>query len=173
MYSANLVATLNDIASDYAPLIKSAVVAVLSQPRYTNTGAGADSVEVKVIAGSAQHAPEIRVEFADYVNLFNLRKLQWTKQPPVDAEFEQWAQTKSFSGPVPGYKNGLAPNLPPWKVKQRIVWAIAISKKKFDSYKAKPWRKKSIGNVLKEMNAIVLRKFDEAIELDFQQATKV
>lgn len=168
-YSPHLVETLNDIAYKYRDQINRSLSDLFNQPKYKNTGAGLASLTVDVVDGSADKAPEIRISFDDYLNILNLRKLQWTKQPPFDA-FDAWAQTRTFTGPVPGYKNGLAPNLPPWKVKQRIVWAIIKSKQKFDSWKPKPWRKKTLGSVLKEMNQLVLIEFEKAIEADWQAA---
>ena len=169
MYSENLVNTLNEIAHTWRDKINIALNEVLSQPRYKNTGAGLASLTVDVIEGSSTKAPQIIISFADHLNLLDKRKMQWTKMPPID-DFDAWAQTRAFSGPVPGYKNGLAPNLPPWKARLRIVWAIAKSKQKFDKWNGKPWRKKTLGSVLKEMNILVLSLFDKAIEQDFQRA---
>lgn len=172
MYSDNLVLTLNVIANEYALIIYQRILEVLNQPKYKRTGAGADSVKVEVVPGTTNKSPDIRIEFADHVNLINLPRMQWTKQPPVD-DMTEWAKTVTFTGPVPGYKNGIAPNLPPWKANLRRIWAIAKSKQKFDTWKAKPWRKKSLGSVLKEMNELVLKKFEEAIQLDFEKAVKI
>lgn len=169
MYSENLINTLNAIAYDYREKINVAMSEILSQPRYKNTGAGLASLTVDVIDGDSKKAPQIIISFADHLNLLDKRKMQWTKLPPID-DFEAWSETRTFTGPVPGYKNGLAPNLPPWKAKQRIVWAIAKSKQKFDKWNGKPWRKKTLGSVLKEMNILVLSLFDKAIQEDFQKA---
>jgi hypothetical protein len=167
MYSYNLVNTLNNIAHDYADKINRALNELLNTPRYRNTGAGLASLHVEVIEGDRNKAPQIIITMADHLNLLDKRKMQWTKLPPID-QFDAWADTRTFSGPVPGYKNGVAPNLPPWKVKARIVWAIAKSKQKFDRWTGRPWRKKGLGSVLKEMNQLVLSLFDQAIEKDFQ-----
>jgi hypothetical protein len=167
MYSDNLVNTLNGIAYDYREIINRQLNEILSQPRYRNTGAGLASLHVDVIEGNRDKAPQLVITFADHLNILDKRKIEWTKLPPID-QLDEWADTRTFSGPVPGYKNGLAPNLPPWKVKQRIVWAIAKSKQKFDKWSGKPWRKKSLGSVLKEMNVLVLSLFDKAIEEDLQ-----
>lgn len=169
MYSPRLVEKLNAIAHEYRDKIVREITTVLSQPKYMNTGAGLESLRVEVIPGTQSKSPDIIITMDDYVNIINKRKAEWTKMPPIE-ELEQWAQTREFKGPVPGYKNGLAPNLPPWKAKQRILWAIAKSKQKFDIWKPKPWRKKSLSNVLKEMNALVLLDFDKAINDDFQMA---
>jgi hypothetical protein len=169
MYSPNLIEKLNVIANEYRDKIFREITEVLKQPKYFNTGAGLESLRVEVIPGTKDKSPDIIIKMDDHVNIINKRKMEWTGQPPVDL-FEAWAQTKDFNGPIPGYKNGLAPNLPPWKAKQRIVWAIVKSKQKFDTWKAKPWRKKALSTVLKELNQLVLLEFDKAIEEDFQLA---
>ncbi len=166
MYSDNLVIKLNTIAHRFREYINQALNEILSQAKYRNTGASLASLHVEVIDGDNNKAPQIIITFADSLNILDKRKLQWTKLPNID-NMDDWAQTKTFDT-IPGYKNGAAPNLPPWKQKERVAWAIAYNKKKFDTWKAKPWRKKSLSNVLKEMNAQILLAFDKAIEEDFQ-----
>lgn len=167
-YSPALVSKLNAIAHEYQQQINAQIEAVINQKKYINTGASVNSLKVEVINGTPEKAPEIIVTFADSLNILDKRKLAWTKMPVIEA-LDAWAQTKTFNY-IPGYKNGLAPNLPPWKAKKRVEWAIAINKKKFDTWRPKPWRKKSLSNVLKEMNRNVLLAFEKAIDEDFQQA---
>lgn len=171
-YSENLVNTLNGIAWKYRDIINRTLNEILKQPRYRNTGAGLASLHVDVVEGNKDRAPDIQITFADHLNLLDKRKMEWTKQPPIP-NLEEWAETKTFSGPVPGYKNGLAPNLPPWKAKQRIVWAIAKSKQKFDVWKGKPWRKKSLSSVLADMNREIKIAFDDAVQRDLDKASKI
>ncbi len=172
MYSPNLQARLNQIAHDYRDKINFALNQLLSQPRYKNTGAGLASLTVDVVDSSESKAPEIRISFADHLNLLDKRKMEWTGLPPVD-DFMKWAESRNLQGPVPGYKNGLAPNLPPWKVQERKAWAIAKSKQKFDKWQGKPWRKKTLGSVLKEMNQVVFIEYKKAIDEDFQKQINI
>lgn len=167
-YSNNLVLKLNSIAVEYAAKIETQIRAVLSKPGYTRTGAGVESLKVTVVPGNNTKAPAIEITVADYVTILDRRKVQWTSMPPADA-LGEWSQNVDFTR-VPGYKNGVAARLPPWKAKARVVWAIAMSKKKFDTNKPKPWRKKALSAVLKEMNEEVLIEFDKAINEDFQVA---
>jgi hypothetical protein len=151
MYSENLVRALNDIAEKYQPLIQKQVVDTLSQ--FKNTGAGVDSVRVEVTPGTADTAPQIRIQFADEVNIINLKKMQWTKFPNT-GKLLKWAATKRSTET---------------EIKQ-LAFATAAKQKKYDTWKSKSWRKKSLSEVLKEMNELVLKNFEQAIEKDWQEA---
>lgn len=155
MYSPRLVDALNAIAYRYKDIIHRAIVDVLRQPRYANTGAGAASVTVDVEGGDANKAPIIHIKFDDYINFLDKRKMQWTKLPDMKKMLE-WAATKEQD---------------PAKVK-KLAFAVAWDKRKNDTWKAKPWRKKSLGAVLKELNALVIAEFDRAIEEDLAEATQ-
>lgn len=154
-YSPRLVEVLNAIAMDHSGLIERSVKDVLSQPRYKNTGAGVDSVRVEVITGDASKAPSINVTFDDHLIMLNNRKLQWTRLPNTD-ELLKWARTKKDNETEA----------------KRLAFAVAWQQKKYDTWKPKPWRKKSLSQVLKTMNEELLRKYDEAIEADLVDATK-
>lgn len=169
MYSDNLVIKLNTIAHQYKELIAQSINKVLREPKYINTGESAASVTVSVIDGDNNKAPQVVIHYNDSLNVLNSRKPQWTKQPPIK-ELIQWAETKTFSGPVPGYKGASAAALSPEKRAIRVAWAIAKSQQNFDKWKTKPWRKKSLSAVLKEMNQQILISFDKAIDEDLQQA---
>lgn len=155
MYSPRLVEALNGIANEYGGLIERAVKDVLSQPRYSNTGAGVGSVRVEVIAGDSSKAPAINVTFDDHLIMLNNRKLQWTRLPNIN-ELMKWASTKKDNE----------------KEAKQLAWATAWNQKKYDIWNAKPWRKRSLSQVLKSMNEELLKKYDEAIEADLVEATK-
>ena len=155
MYSPRLVDALNTIAHRYKDIIHRAIVDVLRQPRYMNTGAGAASVTVDVTDGDAEKSPVIQIVFDDHIKLLDKRKMQWTQLPDMKKLLE-WAATKEQD---------------PTKAK-KLAFAVAWDKKKNDTWKAKPWRKKSLGAVLKELNALVVAEFDKAIEADLVDATK-
>jgi hypothetical protein len=153
MYSARLVEKLNQIAHQYKEIIQAAIKNVLSQTKYTNTGAAAASIKVTVIDGNENKAPEIRVDFVDYLVVLNRRKVEWTKLPDIK-KLTEWAERKTDSR----------------EKAKKLAWAIAWDKKKHDTWKPKPWRKKSLSAVLKEMNVQILAAFDKAIDDDFQLA---
>lgn len=150
-YSPNLVIKLNTIAHQYRDLIDRSLHQVLSDPKYRNTGASLAEVNVSVVDGDESKAPQVIVHLPDSLVILDKRKVQWTKLPPVK-ELLAWAQTKE-SNPVRAKK---------------LAWAVAWDKKKHDTWKAKPWRKKSLSAVLKDMNKQVLISFDQAIEEDLQ-----
>lgn len=168
MYSENLVIKLNAIAQSYREIISQAVNAVLSQDKFRNTGAGLASLKVEVITGDASKAPQIIITFDDHILFLDKRRMQWTKQPDFKKILE-WAKTKTFDK-VPGYSNPRSiDNL---KAAERVAYAIARDKKKNDTWKAKPWRKKSLSSVLKEMNQMIKSGFEKAIEEDLTNAIK-
>lgn len=156
MYSENTVIKLNAIAHKYKDLIHRSIHAVLSQPPYKNTGAGAASVTVDVIDGDQAKAPQIVTKFDDHLNYINNRKMEWTKLPDMK-ELLTWAKTKKTTDAEA----------------EQLAWATAWDKKKNDTWKAKPWRKKTLSAVLKEMNELIVAEMDQAIEEDFQKAAKV
>lgn len=156
MYSENTVIKLNDIAQRYRDVIHQAIHDVLSQDRYKNTGAGAASLVVDVEDGDSNKAPVIRISFDDHLIFLDKRKMQWTKLPNMKKLLE-WAETVK----------------PDKKEAARLAWAVAWDKKKNDTWKAKPWRKKSLSNVLKEMNALVKEAYDKAAAEDLTTSTKV
>lgn len=156
MYSPRLIVTLNNIAQRYQDLIKRAIQEVLNQPRYRNTGAGVSSVTVEVESGDQNNAPKIKVSFDDHLVVLNMGKVQWTRLPNM-GELLAWAETKR--------KNE--------KEASQLAWATAWKQKKFDTWKPKLWRKRSLSAVLKEMNQLILAEYDAAIDKDLQDAVNV
>jgi hypothetical protein len=152
MYSDNLVIALNNIATEYRGKLEAAIKAVLSQARYTNTGRGVQSVAVSVVPGTTNASPALVVTLDDYVLLLDRSKLQWTKLPNVKNLLE-WARARKSDE----------------KEAKKLAWAVAWDKKKNDTWKPKKWRKKGLGETLREMNAEMLLAFDAAIGNDFQR----
>ena len=155
MYSPRLVITLNEIAQRFAQLIHKSIVEVLSQPRYSNTGAGVDSIKVEIIAGNSTQSPSLNITFDDHLIMLNKSKIEWTRLPDMK-NLMAWAETKTST----------------LKEAKRLAWAVAWDKKKNDTWKPKLWRKKSLSQVLKDMNEQLLQAYDEAIEADLVDATK-
>lgn len=155
MYSENTVIKLNDVAHRYKNVIHQAIHDVLSQDRYKNTGAGAASLTVDVVDGDVNKAPQIRLTFDDYVIFLDKRRMQWTKLPNIQ-KLTEWAETVK----------------PDRKSAERLAWAVGWDKKNNDTWKSKPWRKKSLSKVLKEMNDLLLKEFDAAINEDLVDAIK-
>jgi hypothetical protein len=156
MYSPELVIVLNQIAQVKRGEFESALTQVLNNPPYRNTGEGVNSVKVLVMPGTEAAAPQIKIEFADHLLFMDKRKMQWTKLPPI-SKLLPWAATRSTDP----------------KQQKKIAWSKAWDLKKNDNWKAKPWRKKSLSAVLKEMNTEIIRDFGKAIEEMFQRATQV
>lgn len=156
MYSDVTIVKLNAIAHRYRDLIHRAISEVLNQDRYKNTGAGAASLTVDVVDGDANNSPRILISFDDHLIFLDKRKMQWTKLPQIKKLME-WAET-----------------VKPSKIEaKKLAWAVAWDKKKNDTWKAKPWRKKSLSSVLKEMNELIKKDYDKAAQSEMDNATKV
>jgi hypothetical protein len=151
MYSDNLVIKLNGLAHQYKDIVHRAIHDVLNQIK--NTGAGAASLTVDVVDGNNNKAPEIMISFDDHLVFLDKRKMQWTKLSDIKKLME-WATTVK----------------PSEREAKQLAWATAWKQKKTDAWRPKPWRRKSLSKVLKEMNALVKEVFDKAIEEDFQAA---
>ena len=145
MYTPLQVQRFNEIAHRYKAIAHRSITEVLNQ--YRNTGAGVASVRVEVVEGTSTKSPDINIEFDDHLIVLNKRKVEWTKLPAMK-DLVAWAETKKAN---------------PQEAKQ-LAWAVAWDKKKNDTWKAKPWRKKSLSEVLKDMNKQILEAFDKAIE---------
>lgn len=152
-YSDNLVKTLNNLANEYRGKLQDSVTKVLNEARYKNTGRGVSSVTVVVVPGTKEKSPSLVIKMDDHVLLLDRSKMQWTKLPDMNNLLE-WAKTKKTD---------------PLEIK-KMAWAIAVDKRKNDTWKPKKWRKKGLGTVLKEMNAEMLAEFDSAIDKDLQEA---
>lgn len=156
MYSPNTVTRLNEIAHEYRDLIHQSIHDVLSQPRYKNTGAGAASLTVDVIEGDSDKSPSIKITFADHLIFLEKRKIQWTKLPEMKKMID-WAETKRSDKAEA----------------KKLAWATAWNKRKFDTWKPKAWRKRSLSSVMKEMNDMITKAYDEVINKDMAEASSV
>lgn len=154
MYSAELVSILNKIANDYAAKAERSIKEVVQ--KFSNTGAGVDSVKVDVLPGNTTQSPRLIINIADHLLVLNKRKPQWTKQPNMK-QLLAWAETKTDNV----------------EHAKKLAFATAYNQRKFDKWKPKYWRKKSLSEVLKEMNAAILIGFDEAIETGLAMAVKI
>jgi hypothetical protein len=153
---------LNELAQKFGQRLLTDVQRAFE--KYSRSGALAESAELTITKATATEAPKIIITYADQGFFINQRNPQWTKQPDV-SKLEEWAKDVQFSGPIPGYKNGLAPNLPPWKANERRLWAIAKSKQKFDTHKRKPWKRDAkLGAFLAEMNTVTLDAYRNEVE---------
>ncbi len=166
MYSENLVIKLNTIAHNYRNQVNRSLNAVLNQPKYKASGLGLASLHVDVIDGDANKSPVITIDIDQHMIYLGSRKLEWTKLPDV-RNMMQWGKIKSGTfTKVPGYKDGarVAPEI----AAKRVVFAIAVDKKKNDTHRPKKWRGKGLSAVMKEMNREIKAAFERAIEEDLQ-----
>jgi len=153
-YSPRLVNKLNDIAHHYKDLVSRSLHAVLQQ--YSNTGAGLASLTVDVVDGNENIAPQIKIGFDEHLIYLNQKKPQWTKLPDVE-RLIIWAKTKGKDD----------------KQAKKMAWAIAWNMKKHDTWKRRPWRKKSLSQVLKEMNELITSEFKQAVVDDAVNAAAI
>jgi hypothetical protein len=162
MISPNVQSILNEIANRYGNELLSQVKAVLA--KYRRSGQLSESVELTIIKATDSESPKILVTYADQGYFIGQRSPHWSKVPSID-KLREWAKHVDLKGPVAGYKNGLAPNLPPWKIKERAIWAIAKSKQKFDRHKPKRWKRETkLSDLLENINKNTLDAFSSEIE---------
>jgi hypothetical protein len=154
-------AQLNDLAERYSKEILRSAESALA--KYDRTGKTRSSLQVTVLKSTDRESPKIVLGLELQSVLFDVKRMSWVKLPPIQ-NLVQWAEQVNFSGKIPGYKNS-APNLPPWKAKQRITWAIAKDKRKNDTYKRKPWRKVALSEILKALNRETLDAYRKEVEL--------
>jgi hypothetical protein len=154
MYSPEVIQGLNAIAAQYSDILRKSIVDVLS--RYSNTGAGAASVTVEVIPGTADRSPQLVVKFDDHVLFLDKRRLQWTKLPDM-RNLMAWAQTKKSNE----------------QEARKLAWAVAWDKKNNDTWKPKRWRKQGLGPALKEMNQRIMERYEKELEAALNKAIKV
>lgn len=153
---------LNVLSNQYGQRLLADVQRVFA--KYSRTGKLLESPELTITRASDAEAPKIIITYADQGFFIGQRNPQWTKLPNFD-NMEEWAKDVQFSGPVPGYKNGVAPNLPPWKVKERIAFAIAKNKQRFDTHKPKRWKREvKLGTLLEELNKQTLENYTKDVE---------
>jgi len=155
---------LDELAGHYSKKLLSDVYKVLSSSKYRRSGKLLDSLHIVVSRATQTEAPVILLRYADQGYYIGYKSPQWTRLPPVD-DLLEWAKNISFAGPIPGYKANSSSNLPPWKAKERIVWAIAKNKRKFDTWKAKPWKREAkLSDLLKDLNKSTIEAWVEDVE---------
>jgi hypothetical protein len=152
---------LNTLASVYSQEIFNSASNAIK--KYSRSGATLDSLKVTWLKSTDKEPPRIILIFELQAALFEVRKMSWVRLPKID-NLEAWAESVNLDGPVPGYKNGVAPNLPPWKAKLRKLWAIAKDKRTNDTWKRKPWRKVALSDVLKQLNKATLEAWEKDVE---------
>lgn len=156
---------LNAIAAARAQDLYTRAREILSKEQYVNTGELLDSLKISWFKATDTEPPRILLQYKLQGFLLGLRKMSWVKVPNIE-KLASWGERINFTGPVPGYKNG-APNLPPWKVLERRMYAIAVDKRKNDTWKRKPWKGKGaleIGDLIKQINQETLQAWAKDVE---------
>ena len=150
-YSPELVNDLNKLARDYAPRAEIAIKQEIA--KWSNTGAAVNSVKVEIVDGKSNQSPALKISFADHLLVFNTRHPEWVGQPNMYA-LTAWAQTKRSN---------------PEEVK-KLAFATAYNQKKFDTWKPKYWRKKSLSQLLKELNKKIITEYKVELENAIKRA---
>ena len=139
---------LNEIAQQYGQRLFNQVKTVFE--KYSNSGALVQSLKLEIKNATASSAPSIKLIYDEQGYFIGYKNPQWVKQPDVTKLLE-WAQTKTFNT-IPGYK-GDASNLPEYKKRERVAWAIAKDKLNKDTWKPKLWKRAAkLGDLLKDLN---------------------
>lgn len=139
---------LNDIAAEYGNRLLSQVKTVFE--KYSNSGALVQSLKLEIKKATATTAPVISLIYDEQGYFIGYKNPQWSKLPRIERLLE-WAQTKTFTR-VSGVKNDS--NLPEFKRREKVVWAIAKDKLKNDTWKPKRWKREAnIGQLIRHLNA--------------------
>lgn len=151
---------LNEIAHRYGDRLMTQVKAVLE--KYQNTGALVQSLKLEIKPATDRSAPTISLIYEDQGYYIGYKNPQWTKQPNITKLLE-WAQTKTFTT-IPGYS--ATSNLPEFKKRERVAWAIARDKLKNDTWKPKRWKREAnLGQLIKELNSdTILKAYKEEFQ---------
>jgi hypothetical protein len=154
---------MNALADRYAAELRNAVSKELSKPSYKSSGMLASSVKVSVTPSTGYKPPVINLEVADYGELIGKRKMLWVKQPPLQKMIDHIQKKNISLTKIPGYVSG-APNLPESKKIERVAFAMAVKKRRDDTFKRRPWKKQSFPDVLRKLNSETIEKFGGHIE---------
>lgn len=153
---------LNAVAEKYGREMMQQVRRALE--KYRRSGQLVDSVDLTITKATDTNPPVIIVSYADQGFYIGQRQPQWTRLPDV-SNLEEWSKHVQLTGPVPGYKNGLAPNLPPWKANLRRLWAIAKNKQKYDTHRPKRWKREAkLVDIIREINTETTAAFSAEVE---------
>lgn len=148
MIPASVQHHLNKIAEEYGQRLLSQVKTVFE--KYSNSGALVRSLKLEIKKATDKSAPVISLIYDEQGYFIGYKSPRWSKQPNITKLLE-WGQHKTFKT-IPGYK-GDASNLPEFKKRERVAWAIAKDKLKNDTWKPKRWKKEAnIGALLKDLN---------------------
>ena len=152
---------LDQLAIKYANELYGRVKNVLGSPQFRNTGELEESLKLEITKATDKDAPVIILHYADQGYYLNYKSPSWVKQPNVE-KLMKWAETKTF-GNIPGYTG--TPNIPEYKQKLRIAFAIAKDKRKNDTWKPKRWKKAAgLGELLKNINVDVMEAYRKDVE---------
>jgi len=163
---------LNSLAQFYAQDLYDRAYQVLRAKRYRNSGALLDSLKVTWFKATEQWPPRILLIYNEYAQLFEQRSLSWVNTPPIE-DLKEWIRHKGGSsafGTVPGYRDGMAGSLPEYKKVERIAWAIATDKRVNDTHKRRPWKRKTLREMLIEMNQETQKAFANEAEQLMKEA---
>jgi hypothetical protein len=153
---------MDRIAQEYAAIIYKETYAVMQ--KYNATGNLLRSLSVKFLRATSSLPPVIWMTYDGYANIFEARQPLWTNQPPL-SEIIAFVQSRGLAqqGRIPGYKSS-APNLSEYAKAKRIAFAISKDKEQTDKWKRKPWRKRALSSVLKDLNSKTIELFRDEIE---------
>lgn len=153
---------LNDLAANYAKYLYDRAMAILSQ--FKARGVLVDSLHVMWFKATDTEGPFIRLFYEEHGEYLNKRKMLWTKQPPVE-ELEEWAEGRNvIPSYLPGYSTSAFARMSNAYKRNRFAWAIAINKKNNDTWKSKQWKKKTLVQLLKDLNKEIITAYQQEAE---------
>lgn len=139
-------------AANFALFLGDKIKSLFSAKRFTASGKLAQSVQVTYTKSTDSQLPVITLQYAIQGKFIDIKKMYWAHQPDV-VKLIAWLQTGGKIGRftnVPGYKNSSPTSQ--FKAVERVAWAIAMDKRKNDTWKAKAWKGKNLREALKVLN---------------------
>jgi hypothetical protein len=161
---------LNQLAQEYAQKFDAKIKEVLSKKKYRATGDLAASVKTKVVPATDNEAPQIVVEYLDYGELINKRRLIFTKIVPADDLFDFVSSSKFKRRSIPGYREGVTPGISQEAINRRIAFAIGVAKKRDQKHRRRPWKRDSLRILLEEMNTELVEAWSDVLSKELAKS---
>ena len=161
---ARLQVILNNMAERYAGELFQRAKNILSNATYRVTDELLNSVKVVWLKATESQGPRILFIFAEHGIFLDQRSPKWVKISNINKLIE-WVEAKGIDKfkSIPGYKYG-GSNLSADKKIKRVAFAIAMDKRKNDTWKRKRWKRDVLRDMLLRMNLELNEAF--AIEVE-------
>lgn len=161
---------LNALARAKAKELLERAKKVLSGPKYVGRGELLDSLSVTVTQATDVASPVITLTFAEQGKFFEVKKMIWGKVPELK-KMEDWVRGKGVDRfrYISGYA-GKNANLSEEQKIKKIAAGVAWSQRLHQTmWKPKKWRRTTLVELLKDLNAETGEIWREGIVVAVEQ----